>query len=39
VLTMGAGDVSMVGPEVLEALRGQAAEGGPETGAGPRSRR
>jgi UDP-N-acetylmuramate--alanine ligase len=26
VLTMGAGDVSMVGPEVLEALRGRTAE-------------
>jgi UDP-N-acetylmuramate--alanine ligase len=28
VLTMGAGDVSMIGPEVLEALRAQAADGG-----------
>ena len=28
VMTMGAGDVSMVGPEVLEVLRGGAAPGG-----------
>ncbi|MGZ4656481.1 MAG: UDP-N-acetylmuramate--L-alanine ligase [Blastococcus sp.] len=43
VLTMGAGDVSMVGPEVLEALRGAAAGGGTDTGmdtgTGPRPRR
>jgi UDP-N-acetylmuramate--alanine ligase len=25
VMTMGAGDISMVGPEVLEALRARAA--------------
>ncbi len=29
VVTMGAGDVSMVGPEVLEALRARTADGGP----------
>jgi UDP-N-acetylmuramate--alanine ligase len=36
VLTMGAGDVSMVGPEVLEALRAAAATGdaGTDTVAG-----
>jgi UDP-N-acetylmuramate--alanine ligase len=33
VVTMGAGDVSMVGPEVLEVLR---ARGGPPDGAGRR---
>jgi hypothetical protein len=27
VVTMGAGDVSMVGPEVLEALRAGTADG------------
>jgi UDP-N-acetylmuramate--alanine ligase len=37
VVTMGAGDVSMVGPEVLEALRArEAAEGG--TGSGGKAR-
>jgi UDP-N-acetylmuramate--alanine ligase len=34
VVTMGAGDVSMVGPEVLEVLR---ARGGPSDGAGRRT--
>ena len=38
VLTMGAGDVSMVGPEVLEALRAQ-HEGGRGGRAGERPRR
>jgi hypothetical protein len=29
VITMGAGDVSMVGPEVLEALHARDADGAP----------
>jgi hypothetical protein len=39
-MTMGAGDVSMVGPEVLEALRGGLtagdAAGGDDASGGPR---
>lgn len=34
VMTMGAGDVSMVGPEVLEALRSRSAGGSGKGGAG-----
>jgi UDP-N-acetylmuramate--alanine ligase len=34
VMTMGAGDVSMVGPEVLEALRTRVPGGDPQGGAG-----